>query len=97
MSYITDMMPEMKIGKELVSALGILPEYDEIVCHLTADIRLTELSNIYNIYIPSQMSVEIYSKLYLALLHSLQKKGTRQAVQQYNENFKIIKQQNHNR
>jgi len=96
MSCITDMMPEMKVGKELILSLQSLPEYDEIICNQTADIRLMELSNLYNIYIPSRMSVEIYSKLYLALLHSLQKKGTKEAVRQYNENFKAIKQQSYN-
>ena len=96
MSYITDMMPEMKVGKELIRDLETLPEYSQYICNQTADIRLMELSNLYNIYIPSQMSVEIYSKLYLALLHSLQKKNTKTAVQQYNENFKAIKQQSCN-
>lgn len=96
MSCITDMMPEMKVGKELILSLQSLPEYDEIICNQTADIRLMELSNLYNIYIPSRMSVEIYSKLYLALLHSLQKKHTKDAVRQYNENFKAIKQQSYN-
>ena len=96
MSYITDMMPEMKVGKELIRELETLPEYSQYICNQTADIRLMELSNLYNIYIPSQMSVEIYSKLYLALLHSLQKKHTKDAVRQYNDNFKAIKQQSCN-
>ena len=96
MSYITDMMPEMKVGKELIRDLETLPEYSQYICNQTADIRLMELSNLYNIYIPSRMSVEIYSKLYLALLHSLQKKGTKEAVKQHNENFKAIKQQSYN-
>ena len=96
MSYITDMMPEMKVGKELIRDLETLPEYSQYICNQTADIRLMELSNLYNIYIPSQMSVEIYSKLYLALLHSLQKKHTKDAVRQYNDNFKAIKQQSCN-
>lgn len=39
------------------------------------------------------MSLEIYSKLYLALLRSLQKKSTRLAVQQKNQNFKAIMRQ----
>ena len=51
------------------------------------------LSDIYRIYLPSQMSTEIYSKLYLALLRSLQKKYTKLAVQQQNENYKAIRQQ----
>lgn len=48
------------------------------------------LSALYDIYIPSEMSVEIYSKLYLALVRSLQKKGTQVAVQQSYQNHNAI-------
>ena len=41
-------------------------------------------------YKPSGMSTEIYSKLYLAILRSLQKKGTKLAIQQLNSNKKNI-------
>ncbi|WP_237077177.1 AAA family ATPase [Neglectibacter sp. X4] len=51
------------------------------------------LSDLYRVYVPNQMSLEIYSKLYLALMRSLQKKGTKLAVQQKNQNFKAIMQQ----
>ena len=51
------------------------------------------LSDLYKVYIPSQMSLEIYSKLYLALLRSMQKKGTKLAVQQQNQNYRAIMQQ----
>jgi hypothetical protein len=54
------------------------------------------LSDIYNIYIPSSMSVEIYSKLYLALLRSLQKKVGTSAQIQRNENHKRICQRENN-
>ena len=55
--------------------------------------RLMALSDLYRIYVPSQMSLEIYSKMYLALLRSLQKKGTKLAVQQKNQNYKGMLQQ----
>ncbi len=42
------------------------------------------------------MSLEIYSKLYLALMRSLQKKGTKLAIQQQNQNYKAIVQQEYN-
>lgn len=45
---------------------------------------------LYEIYLPSEMSIEIYSKLYLALLRSLQKKGTNTAVQQSYQNHNAI-------
>ena len=51
------------------------------------------LSDLYRVYVPNQMSLEIYSKLYLALMRSLQKKGTKLAVQQQNQNFRAIMQQ----
>jgi len=88
-------LPEMIAGEELVSALTILPEYDECIRNESQAVRLVALSDLYRIYLPSQMSLEIYSKLYLALLRSLQKKGTIQAVQQRNENSKAIRQQSH--
>ena len=53
------------------------------------------LSDLYQIYIPSQMSLEIYSKLYLALLRSMQKKGTQMAIKQRYENYKAIQQQSY--
>lgn len=66
-------MPKMLAGSELASALTILPEYDESIKNESEAIRLMALSDLYNIYLPSQMSKEIYSKLYLSLLRSLQR------------------------
>jgi len=83
----------MKSGSELRSALEVLPEYDSSICDADAPVRLMALSDLYRIYVPSQMSLEIYSKLYLALMRSLQKKGTRLAVQQQNQNYRAIIQQ----
>jgi len=85
-------LPPMLAGKELMNAMTILPEYSENVRWESDAIRLMALSNIYKVYVPSQMSQEIYSKLYLALLRSLQKKTTITAVKQQNENFKAIRQ-----
>lgn len=91
----TTKLPEMKSGNELISALSIIPEYDEIICQQNQAVRLMALSELYQIYIPSQMSLEIYSKLYLALLRSMQKKGTQMAIKQRYENYKAIQQQSY--
>lgn len=91
----TTKLPEMKSGNELISALSIIPEYDEIICQQNQAVRLMALSDLYQIYIPSQMSLEIYSKLYLALLRSMQKKGTQMAIKQRYENYKAIQQQSY--
>ncbi len=89
------LLPPMKSGQELITALEVLPEYDPAIIAADTPTRLMALSDLYRIYVPSQMSLEIYSKLYLALLRSLQKKGTKLAVQQQYQNFKAIKQQDY--
>lgn len=86
-------MPKMLTGNELASALTILPEYDESIRNESEAIRLMALSDLYKIYLPSQMSMEIYSKLYLSLLRSLQKKNTTLAIKQRYENNRAIQQQ----
>lgn len=81
-------IPKMLTGKALTDALTVLPEYDPIIRLKEPSERLVALSGIYKLYLPSAMSVEIYSKLYLSLIRSLQKKDTKEAVQQYYENHK---------
>ena len=93
LSDITSVLPQMKSGDSLMNALKVLPRYDPEICGAAVSIRLMALSNLYRVYIPSQMSLEIYSKLYLALLRSMQKKGTKLAVQQQNQNYRAIMQQ----
>lgn len=93
LSNIIDDLPRMMSGNELISTLKILPEYNPGICSADAPLRLMALSDLYRVYIPSQMSLEIYSKLYLALLRSMQKKGTKLAVQQQNQNYRAIMQQ----
>ncbi len=78
-------LPRMLSGDELMRALKVMPEYDPGVCDRDEAMRLMKLSDLYDIYLPSAMSVEVYSKLYLALIRSLQKKGSRLAVSQYAE------------
>lgn len=90
---IVKLLPEMKTGTELVKAMSVLPEYNENIVNANQVVRLMELSELYNLYIPSQMSIEIYSRLYLALIRSLQKKGTKLAIKQQNENFMAIQRQ----
>ena len=99
MSDLTDIiriLPPMKSGSELLSALEVLPEYDTAICDADAPVRLMALSDLYRVYVPSRMSLEIYSKLYLALMRSLQKKSTTLATQQKNQNYRAIIQQEYN-
>lgn len=89
-------MPEMKSGEILNAALSVIPAYDDSICNKDIPTRLMALSDLYKLYIPSQMSMEIYSKLYLALLRSMQKKGTNTAIKQHYENHKGIIGQEYN-
>ncbi len=95
MDNIAKSLPEMLTGKELDEALKILPEYDNGIKEKSAPERLVALQDIYNIFIPSRMSREIYSKMYLSLLRSLKKKQSVPAIRQYSENSKMIKNQNY--
>lgn len=79
-------MPPMLTGKELRNALTALPPYNATIRNAPTAERLIELSNLYEVYYPSAMSEEIYCKLYLALLRSLQKKGSKTAITQGNLN-----------
>lgn len=93
MVHLTDIikeLPEMKSGDELRKEFAVIPEYDNKVCEYGAATRLMALSDLYAIYVPSAMSEEIYSKLYLALIRSLQKKSTKVAIRQQNQNFRAI-------
>ena len=93
LSNIIHILPSMKSGDDLFSALEILPKYDDPIRAADVPVRLIALSDLYRIYVPSNMSLEIYSKMYLTLLRSLQKKGTKMAVQQKNQNHKAVLQQ----
>ena len=96
MNDIVSFLPKMKMGQEILSELSSLPMYDEGICCQSEVERLMALSDLYNIYIPSPMSTEIYCKLYLALVRSLQKKTTTAATKQRNANSQAIQRQTTN-
>ena len=79
---VSKVMPEMYVGDTLEEKLAVLPQYDDSVRAKSMAERLVALQDIYGIYVPSKMSKEIYSKLYLSLLRSLQKKQTAMATRQ---------------
>ena len=96
MDYIENFikeLPEMKSGEELVKALSVFPDYNDSIRQESQTVRLMRLSDLYRLYVPSNMSTEIYAKLYLALLRSLQKKGTQAAIRQKYQNYNRIQNQ----
>ena len=86
-------LPPMLSGSELEQALTILPEYDPGIINENPAVRLIALSDMYKVFVPTQMSKEIYAKMYLSLLRSLQKKESKLAIRQYAENYKGIRLQ----
>lgn len=84
-------LPEMLSGENLINKMQVLPKYDrKFRENGSVTERLIKLSDLYNIYIPSQMSIEIYNKLYLGIVRSLQKKGETLTIKQYNSTYKTI-------
>jgi hypothetical protein len=75
----------MLFGKELSDKLTQLPNKVD-VSDMTATERLEALQVLHDLYIPSFMSVEIYTKLHLMLTRSFQRKSGVEAVQQANLN-----------
>ena len=91
MNKVIKELPDMLLGNELQKAMSIIPKYDKQIQEdggMTE--RLLKLSDLYSIYIPSQMSTEIYSKLYLGIIRSMQKKGNKLAVQQFNSTYRTM-------
>lgn len=95
MDNILQFIPKMLSGKELDEKLAVFPTYDKNITEKSSTERLIALQDIYQIFVPSTMSREIYAKLYLALLRSLQKKRSILAVRQANENSKMVRQKSY--
>ena len=88
-------IPSILSGEELISKLTVLPEYNISITQKCETERLMGLTDIYKIYVPSKMSQEIYSKLYLALIRSLQKKQSDLVMLQQKNNFNRIQQKSY--
>lgn len=90
MENILIQIPKMLSGNELKEAMTYLPRYDESIRDSDMTTRLLSLSDVYQIYIPTNMSIEIYSKIYLAMIRSLQKKNSKESTIQLTTNYKSM-------
>ncbi len=89
MDNLKEQLNKYLSGDELINALTVLPPYREGLTDIPD--RLTALLDIYKIYIPSKSATDIYNRLYLALLNSLEKKNTLLEVELQNDNFRVVK------
>lgn len=76
-------------GDELLEKLTALPEYNDKAT--TIPERLVALLDVYKVFIANDTTVDIYNRLYLALLNSLDKKNTLLETELSNDNFRAIK------
>ena len=76
-------------GPELLEQLKVLPPYRNDLT--TIPERLMALLDVYKIFIPNQTTIDIYNRLYLSLVNSLDKKNTLLETQLANDNFRSIK------
>ncbi|MCM1232866.1 MAG: hypothetical protein NC489_22300 [Ruminococcus flavefaciens] len=90
MNRLLKQIPPMMIGEQLEQKLTYLPKYDPCICRADAGTRLMELEHLSEIYIPSKMTQEIYSKIYLSMLHSLHKKQSIDCIKQGNLNHRAM-------
>lgn len=89
MDNVKEQLNKYLSGDELIKALTVLPPYREGLTDIPD--RLTALLDIYKIFIPSRSAPDIYNRLYLALLNSLEKKNTLLEVCLQNDNFRAVK------
>ena len=90
MNNYSELLPKMLFGEELKNTLQILPDYDESVRNQDAGTRLLKLMDIYKVFVPQNLSLEIYTKLYMMTVMSLQQKGTVDATRQLNANHRAM-------
>ena len=61
-AYADKKLPPMLAGKRLEDALTILPDYDPEIVYENEAVRLMALSDMYRIFVPTQMAKEIYTR-----------------------------------
>lgn len=88
MINFSEMLPKMLFGDELRQRLTCLPTYDPSIKDMDEGTRLLKLMDLYKIFIPNNMAIEIYHKLYMMTSMSLAQKGTINSIKQMNANHK---------
>ena len=71
----------------MIEKLTNLPDYESTIINQGKEQRLIALTGLLEVYIASEMTMEIYQKLYLSSLTSLQKKKSLAAKQQFYKNL----------
>lgn len=88
MDDLSKLLPPLLTGKELMARMTSLPEYTSDFRSLPANERLLKLTDLYRVFIPTTMAVEVYNKLYMMTSMSLKQKGGVTSVRQLNATYK---------
>ena len=86
--FVEQLRPLLE-GETLRKELTVLPEIK--TSFRSKAERLIALLDIYKIFIPNDATIDVYTRLYLAVLNSLEKKDTYDEIVKLNDNFKVIK------
>jgi len=86
---LSSQLNEYYSGEDLIEKLTVLPEYKDDV--KTVPERLMALLDVYKIFIPTPTTIDIYNRLYLSLLNSLDKKNSLLETQLVNDNFRAVR------
>ena len=78
MMKLSEQLNNFYNGETLIRKMMVLPEV-KVGLERVQD-RLIALMDIYKIYIPTMNTIEIYNRLYLSVLSSLDKKNTIEEV-----------------
>lgn len=84
-------MRKLLTGQELNEQLSVIPDYRESIRTESKETRLLALDQLHQIFVANDMTKQIYTKLYLAVQHSIRKKKMDGQKQIY-ENFKALRQ-----
>ena len=70
---LEDLLPPLLTDEELIKALEKYPTFND-VSNLSKSSRLIHSQDLYKVYVPNEMSVEVYNQVYLLLLQSCVRK-----------------------
>ena len=86
----SELMPRMLLGDELEQRMLRFLRYQRNDQSFSKEARLRRLDEIFQVFVPTQMSFDIYHKLYMMCSLSLSQKGTKESIQRLNANHKAI-------
>ena len=88
MADFASYLPPQLTETDLIQALTRLPEYSSEVRSKSTCERLIRLTDLYRVFLPTTMSVEIYHKLYMMTRMSLEQKGNSDSVKLLNATYR---------